>query len=343
MSNLNSSNTTTCDICMLDDQLRNILTIMIKVVSGLGVIFIVISLIILFNKTLTHRLYTMIRLRQLCNLIVCIFGIGFTNVTTTKKYYFWVVYEWFIISMPLRIVLLASGFADFYLIVNRYLVISNRTNFITKSSALVIFLAIYIVSIALNLPGMFAIGITPPDEDGMSNWYIRDFGYNMYYIIYILALFIFDTIAPPILLSVYGALSVRKFRQALALKARVSQQTTAAERKQNENRFTILIIILTLICAIYRTLDCLTGIVLRIGNFGIVNNSTEALHVIRICRDISHFLVFAAHAVDGAVIFMMDKNLIAIVKQLFTGRPLVSNIREIFLIFSIFHFIFSSY
>jgi len=198
------------------------------------------------------------------------------------------------------------------------------------------------VSIALNFPGMFAIGITPPDEDGMSNWYIKDIGYNMYYIFYILALFIFDTIATPILLAVYGVLSVRKFRQALALKARVSQQSTEAERKQNDNRFTMLIIILTLICAIYRTVDCLTGIILRIGNFGIVKYSSEALHMIQISRDISQFLVFSAHALDGIVIFMMDKNLIAIVKQLFTRRPLVSNIRKMFKIFSIFHFNFSS-
>jgi len=238
-------------------------------------------------------------------------------VSSTKKYYFWVIYEWFIINIPLRMALIASGFADFFTIINRYFFITNKTNCITRTSAITTFFIYIIVSIALYVPGMFAFGITSPDVNGMSTWYIEKIGYNTYYITYVLVLFIFDTIAPPIVLSILGFMSLKKFRLALDLKAKVSSQSNSQTRRKQENRFTKLTIILTSACVIYRTIDCLTGVVLRIGNFVFINYSLETMAIIGVSRDISLFIIVAAHTFDNFIIFKMDSNLNLILKKLF--------------------------
>ena len=107
------------DIFYLQASLRSI--------GLIGVIFNAFTLFILKNQRLKHNMYTFLWLRAFCNMIVCMFAIGWVDIKFLKSgsslnhpdTYLNKLYMLFIFGIPVRMALFASAISDLFLILNR--------------------------------------------------------------------------------------------------------------------------------------------------------------------------------------------------------------------------------
>jgi hypothetical protein len=104
----------------------------IRVISGIGIVFNIITLIVLFNKKYKHKFYDFLRCRCISYLVVCIYGVLFKNFTETNEVddYLYILVDWFVIFLPIRITFLASAITDILLVLNRFVNLCDRKTII---------------------------------------------------------------------------------------------------------------------------------------------------------------------------------------------------------------------
>lgn len=99
----------------------------IRGISALGIILNVLSLILIMRRQLTHNFYDFLRCRCICNLVVCIVGLGYTRAVFSEclENYRLIVFQWTGNTL-FRTALLASSFSDNLVIINRYVILCNK-------------------------------------------------------------------------------------------------------------------------------------------------------------------------------------------------------------------------
>lgn len=131
MSNLtaNLSNCTSqlsiLSLCL--DEATDILSD--SVIPGIcifGILFNTFGITILSSHTLTNKFYDFLWCRCFYNLVICIFGVFFTNLKTPNKY-MTLILEWHCLVLPSRILFFTSTITDVLLILNRLCYIANKT------------------------------------------------------------------------------------------------------------------------------------------------------------------------------------------------------------------------
>lgn len=93
----------------------------ITVVSAIGIVLQTATIIFFSSSWFEHKFYDFLQCRSICNLIVCLFGIFHRpvfclNCTTD---YSRLIFDVYLIDMPIRVAFLASAISDNLLILNR--------------------------------------------------------------------------------------------------------------------------------------------------------------------------------------------------------------------------------
>ncbi len=124
------NNTTSSDSVLRLQLIRDLITTYgIPVISVIGTVLNICSGTLLLKVQLTHSFYQFLFCRCVCNLLVCLFGIFFSNLVCEKECTDSFVHlniHWFLLIFPKRSALLASFVSDILLILNRMLTIYER-------------------------------------------------------------------------------------------------------------------------------------------------------------------------------------------------------------------------
>lgn len=100
----------------------------ICVVSIVGTVLNLFTLLLLANNSFKHKFYDFLRCRCLCNLVVCAFGIAYVDVFCREcpvNYVRLLLYS-VLVHIPVRMAFLASAISDVLLIINRLLMLYDK-------------------------------------------------------------------------------------------------------------------------------------------------------------------------------------------------------------------------
>ena len=100
----------------------------IRVVSVIGILFNLTTLVVLHNRKFKHKFYDFLRCRCVSYLFVCAIGSVYRDIPLSGQVddYMTIIILWFVINYPMRVVFFASGIIDMLLVLNRYVTLCNR-------------------------------------------------------------------------------------------------------------------------------------------------------------------------------------------------------------------------
>ena len=309
-SKMNLTNTTESNIQYWAIDVTYILeTYVIRVAGGIGVLLNALYFKILLDKRLKHKIYDFFLCRVLCSAIVCLFGVGNISkcFTCESDSYWFLIYQYYISGIGIRMALFASLISDIFLILNRYLQMTKRNSPFWKqiSKKLIMFLSLSLPILGV-WPGFIAVEIVK-QPNGLYVKKLTNFGLSKAYTYYLVVLFMLETVIPIGTILVLNVLSVVKFRK----QTRIHRNLTRQQQNDNkvENRYTKLVIILTTICIISRFFDMATGLLYRLQYLDPSMISKGQILLITFSMSLSNLVLFIIHGEDGLIYFKMDRNL----------------------------------
>ena len=101
-------------------------------ISVIGTALNLCSAAVLLNAKLKHSFYDFLFCRTICNLLVCLFGIFYSDLVCEKECTDSFVHlniHWFGLIFPKRVALLASFNSDILIILNRMLTVYDRKDY----------------------------------------------------------------------------------------------------------------------------------------------------------------------------------------------------------------------
>jgi len=225
-------------------------------------------------------------------------------------------YSWFS-QMSIRILLLASFISDILLIVNRYLEIVQKATFLGRLSKKLNLLICFSISLVAFLPGFFAFYVfkTPLKETFQVAWNV--FGVSDYFKVFVLVLFLFESIIPLFIFLCMSVVSNFKFKRLMQRHAQLTGNQTEASNA--EARFTKMVLIFSAITFLTRLGDLIATVFLRIASTSPDAFKKGSLDLITFSKTVSLFFIYFALASDGLIYLRMDTNIWALILR-FTKR-----------------------
>ena len=123
-----TSETNSTSVDYLNRFTDNIIKYGIHGISAIGITFNAVTLFVLSNQNFKHKYYDFLRCRCICNLVVCVTGAMYKDLTMrdTESDYYELFYEWLVVNLPKRIAFFASAISDILLILNRYVTLCDK-------------------------------------------------------------------------------------------------------------------------------------------------------------------------------------------------------------------------
>lgn len=165
----------------------------------------------------------------------------------------------------------------------------------------------------LTVPFYFGVQVVKSSDSPTSGyWTLTEFGETSFFKIYSVLIMLIESVIPLITLMVLNKISLAKFKIIMWM---VVQDNRRAD--QANNRFTKLILTLTFICIVTRSFDIAITIYNRAKLFFRIELTEDLNALLRLVRNVSYLLVFAAHALDGLLYYFSDKKM----KSIFSRNP----------------------
>ncbi len=309
-----------------DDKLIVAITVLfqkyVNEVTGLiGVFVNLFIVIVLTDRKLKHKIYDFFLVRQITNLIACVFVVIYKeHCFGCLKNTAWIVYYTYHIGIMIRVSILASFVSEILLIFNRYFYIISRQIFLSRISKKLSLFICYTFSFSLALPVFFSISVV---EDSSSLTFyseLNSFGSSIYFRIYTFFLILFESFLPLFILFLMNILSVIKFKNLMTHHAEVSGNRRTSRKA--EYRFTKMVLLLTSITFIVRLIDLITMIFNRIYITSTIKFDTKTVEYIRFFKGVSVLTTNLGLALDAIVILKMDKNIWNIILTCFKFKKL---------------------
>jgi len=180
------------------------------------------------------------------------------------------------------------------------------------------------IAIIVSIPAYFAlkfekISDLPTETKGF--WTFSNFGETNIFRYYVLILMLFETVIPITILAVFNLLSVHRFKKIMKEKIRRQQENKRAEKANI--RFTKLIIALTFICIVIRSIDSCSAILYRMILFFRINLTEDQSAVMYLVKHSLLALMFISHALDCSLYYMFDNQ----IKTLFKKKQVTTSER----------------
>lgn len=166
------------------------------------------------------------------------------------------------------------------------------------------------------LPIYFGVNIVKLTDSPVSEaetkgyWALNEFGNTTLFKSYAVMALLFEYLTPLPMLITLNILTVIKFKKVMANKIEVVGRSSETQRAEKAMiRFTRLIITLTFINIVTRTLDSCITVFFRFKIFFNVKISDEVDAILDLARYVSLIPFFGAHALDGVLYYIYDKNM----------------------------------
>ena len=273
-----------------------------------------IILIILSCKNFEQKFYDTVRVATFFDLILCIFEathIYMNCITCDKrKYntYLMQFYQWRIAIFPTRMFVIysmSSAFANINLIANRYFTAINKNNKYTKMSKKSLISIFFLISFIYYLISSFFVIEIYQINANIFSWRLSEFGKKGITKVYFLSIFLSDTIAPCVILSVLTILLIKKFNDIYKTKIILIPHQRQFLKKK-ERMFTKMILITTIIYLINRLIDMIAGVTTRLNAFQVIEPSFKNQTIINFIKTVSLLINFAVSSLNGLIYFQFD-------------------------------------
>ncbi len=172
------------------------------------------------------------------------------------------------------------------------------------------------------IPAYFALKFekvsdSPTETKGF--WTFSYFGETNIFRYYVLIMLLFEIVIPITILTVFNLLSVHRFKKIMREKIRRqkdNKKNKTAEKAEKANiRFTKLIIALTFICIVIRSIDSCSSVFYRLILFYKINLTEDQSAVMYLVKHSVLALMFGAHALDCLLYYIYDKQIKALFKR----------------------------
>ena len=288
----------------------------ITIISIVGLFMNTVAINVISNETLLrkHVFYRYILCKTICDWVACLVGIGYLNnmcilcpeILCTS--YGIQVFEYYVISISIRITFFASVWAEVYLNYTRFATLVDTNKFIIKRSIKYYFMGLIVVSILPFVPIFLAKSIEPVKPTG---YYaaLNSFGKSDSFSYYFLPLLLIESVIPMCLLLMLSILNIYHFRKIMLQKfAKNAEPKNKKAIKKTEIKFTKLIIILTLIFMIAHISDLLSAISIRLLTIGVIDYTTSNFSIINFFRAFTLLTSFLQYAIGIFIFASFDRN-----------------------------------
>ena len=148
-----------------------------------------------------------------------------------------------------------------------------------------------------------------PTKVGVS-WYIAitQFAQKDFFKIYILCLFILESVLPTALLITFSLVANAKFNQRVRMNQETGMVGSSEELIRDEVRYSRMIMNVMTIFSITRSFDLIVGLAIRVVVF-ILPASYETDLIVNFFRQLSYLLLISAHALNSLIYIAMKSKL----------------------------------
>ena len=288
-----------------------------------GFLLNAIGVKILCNKILLkkHKFYKYILVKTVCDMLVCLTGIGYLNYTCLecieikKDHYGFMVYRYYFIANFTRLTLFSSAWSEVYLNYNRYSTLVGKKTWLTGISLKYYVPLLFGFPILLFLPIAFSISIKLYHPTNLYTVVLSKLGNSALFSFYYLLVFVLESILPIILLLVLSILNINEFKKFMRKKM-VKSNDGQRKIKLAEIKFTKVILVLTFLFVLARLFDLLSGILYRLISIGVINYSQVVFSIINFVRQASYFIEFFNYMICIFMLASIDQNFSFLIKSL---------------------------
>ena len=276
-------------------------------IGGIGFVINFIFLFI-FSKNAFNGRYNYQWCHTICNIAVCIIASIRVQLLSQKEdsTFYYLIYSVYV-SFLVRIFLIASVLSDILLIFSRFALLSNKKYFLSELSRMANLGFSFGVGISAILPFYIASKIVKSEKEGIYFWEVNEFGKSQFFLIYLLALFFFETVIPLTFLTILNILSIRQYQTIVSRRRRIIRACLKIEKA--ELRFTKTVLTLNIIWVISRILDMIIGILNRMVLTEIISLDSELKIVYDFLRDFIFSILYIVHAFEPLVYMIVDKQI----------------------------------
>jgi len=320
-----TANSTSLDLQWAIDLTEIINNYVIRITGGVGALANLLFVVLLLNKNLKHKIYDFFWCRSICNLLVCVLAAGYVSncYDCESESYWFLFYQWHINFIGIRILSLSCFISDIFLIVNRYLQIIRKQNFFSKMSKTLTLFICFSLPILVCVPFYFIYDIVLVPNTNKFTIQLNHFGSSTISFYYLIVLFLIENVIPIFISIGLSISSVYKYKILMVSHGNLTNQQIKA--KEAEQRFTNMIIILSIICLTTRIFDLVASLLNRLSILRPGMFSINFITLIRLLKGLSNFVLVFIDFLDCSVYIVMDKNIWKLISN-FLGIQ-VSNVK----------------
>jgi len=161
-----------------------------------------------------------------------IFGVIYVQFPIEFMVYekYTLIHKLYISGVAIRAVILASSVSDILLIMNRYYSMTEKRNsFLAKISKKANLFICYLIGITLLLPFYFGGDFVKTEIKNFAYWKLSQFGLSISFKVYVVILFLVESVIVVIILSVFNSMAITKFRGIMTNKTKVTKEKTKSD------------------------------------------------------------------------------------------------------------------
>ncbi len=277
-----------------------------RTIGAIGIFVNFAFVILLCHKSLNHKVYDFIWCRTFFNLVSCLMAATFfSNCIVCSYESEWILYYIWYHHILLRSISLAQFICDILMIYNRYSEIRKKRNCLSKMSKKSNIIICCLYSFIFSLPLIFCIDINLSKNDKYELKF-KDYVYSTVFRIFYFINFAFEYVIPLGLNIYFNIASVKKFKVVMERHGHLTKNKTKARKR--EISFTKMILILSSITSLCRTIDFVTTSLIRIAF--IYSDLIEFIRTLGTC-----FLI-CSFAFNELIYLKIDTNLLKLVLKM---------------------------
>ena len=295
---------------IIDRTASFIATYLIGLISLSG-IYINLSCLVHIGQRMNTQTcyYRYLWITRFANVFVCLVGVGYMNsyclncIETYQNSYMLLFYKWYVINIPFRVIYFVGIASENILILTRCLIFYAKKDPLKKISLLKINIFIYLFAILTMLPLYFAFDFIP-SENGYI-WQPSKFGKSFFSKVFLLGVFLIDTVIPLVTLSIVNILAMLKFYSIMKMKRLLVAGDRSNETRRAEIRYSKKVLFLGSVYYLARVLDVSLGVYSRLLIYKNIYMTSEMKSVINLARQLS-FLIVGLDCVFSGIIFCVE-------------------------------------
>ena len=184
----------------------------------------------------------------------------------------------------------------------------NKKNILSNVPKILILFVYFLISTILILPWWFTIEIVQTNEADSYTWTRSEYGQSKIVEVYVLLVFIVESIIPCLCLLILFVIAKFKFNKVIKNSSSMlaSDPASLVSLEMRFSRFTLIIMSIFLFTHI---LDLFVGIANRLVFVIGMDVTSELASLINFTRQFTYLVIFSSHALNSLLYYIMDRNL----------------------------------